>query len=128
MLLLGLMLCAWAGPTQSRADQVDDHTVDRYQQQWGPLEHEAHTAEQQAALARELLAAVDAAEERPMKMLLCRKAYELGSRDLSGYATAATALDRLQRLDPSTRMECLEGLRLLYDRAYKARPDRKSVV
>jgi formylglycine-generating enzyme required for sulfatase activity len=52
--------------------------------------------------------------------LLCEKAYELASKDPSGYATAMAAMDLLAGKFPDKKVECLQKNAALYQKPYAA--------
>jgi hypothetical protein len=117
MIRMLLMLCFFAGPLIAAP-------ADRYETDWADRAAEAQTPDQRAALAEQLLAAAKQTEDKPYAVHLCFKAYEFGSRQITGYDTAAKALDLAQRLDPSRRVDCLDRLRFLYDSAYERSPHK----
>lgn len=117
MIRLFLMLCFLAGPSVAAP-------ADRYDAEWADRAAEAQTPDQRAALAGQLLAAAEQTDDQPYAVHLCFKAYEFGSRQISGYDTAAKALDLAQRLAPSRRIDCLDRLRFLYDSAYERSPHK----
>jgi len=96
----------------------------RYAQQWQQRERTARDPNARVELAGELLAAARQADDADYKWLLGEKAVKLGSSHIRGYASAAAALDMMQRLSPDRRMWCLERLHDLYDSAYRRRPTK----
>ncbi|MBE3098193.1 MAG: formylglycine-generating enzyme family protein [Planctomycetes bacterium] len=50
--------------------------------------------------------------------LLCEKAYELASKDPSGYTTATAAMDLLAKKSPEKKVECLQKNAGLYQKQY----------
>jgi len=115
-MLFGLILSA--GPVRAQSVEAT------YQELYGQREDQIHKQHERVAFARELLSTAKNTSHHGMKVHLCRKAYEWGSRDLAGYSVAAEALDILQRESPEDRVWCLEGLRKLYDDAYTRNPNK----
>lgn len=110
-----LMLVA-SGPAQD--------LMPRYEREWTEREQAAGDDDSRARLAADLLAAAEQADDRAYRALLCEHAARWGARQMSSYATAAEALDLLQRTVPERRIWCLSQLRQLYENAYRARPHK----
>ncbi len=108
------------GPAPAVADELDAI----YEQLFGQQEREARSREQRVALAGELLQHAKSGGQEDFKAMLCRKAYEWGSRNTDGYQHAADALNLLQRISPDERIWCLERLLDLYDSAYQRNPKK----
>jgi formylglycine-generating enzyme required for sulfatase activity len=73
------------------------------------------------ALAKQMLEDAKKAGDQPAFLtLLCEKAYELASKDPSGYATATAAMDLLAGKVPDKKAECLRNNAALYQKQYAA--------
>jgi formylglycine-generating enzyme required for sulfatase activity len=73
------------------------------------------------ALAKQMLEGAKKAGDQPAFLaLLCEKAYELASKDPSGYATAMAAMDLLAGKFPDKKVECLQKNAALYQKPYAA--------
>jgi len=73
------------------------------------------------ALAKQMLEDAKKAGDQPAFLaLLCEKAYELASKDPSGYATATAAMDLLAGKVPEKKVECLQKNAGLYQKQYAA--------
>jgi len=80
------------------------------------------------ALAKQLIEAAGKAEKQPEFLtILCEKAYELASKDPSGYPTATAAMDLLGDKVPEKKVEGLQKCAALYQKQYtSARLDAKA--
>jgi hypothetical protein len=130
--------------TSSFADAKDD-----YARVWGPKEKRAQIPADRTKLAEELMDAANKVIDgaRPRKrgtriadqsdslqslkgdpreevIILCTKAYEVGSKQREGYAPAARALGILQTLDPEKRLDSLIKLKKMYEDAYQIAPSK----
>jgi len=73
------------------------------------------------ALGNQMLEDAKKAGDQPAFLaLLCEKAYELASKDPSGYATATAAMDLLAGKVPEKRVECLQKSAALHQKQYAA--------
>lgn len=97
---------------------------DRYQAEWAEIEKQAVGEVKQMELAVRLYAAAQNEADRDMKVILCEKAYEYGAKHRETYGSAGNALLTLQQIDPSRRLECLEKLAPLYNKAYYANANK----
>jgi formylglycine-generating enzyme required for sulfatase activity len=71
------------------------------------------------ALAKQMLEGAKKAGDQPAFLtLLCEKAYELASKDPSGYATATAAMDLLAEKVPEKKVECLQKNAALCQKQY----------
>jgi hypothetical protein len=118
-----------------------------YNRAWGTRERQAVTPAQRVKLANDLMAAVDkavhakparkkegksgdegsevaslAGKKRDEVLLLCTKAYEIGTKQREGYPPAARALGVLQELDPAKRLDSLLKLEKMYEDVYQIAP------
>lgn len=97
---------------------------DRFEEQWSNRESDARDAASRAELAKDLADAAKIESDEAYRVILCERAHHWGSQQLEGYAAAASALDLLQRTDPSRRLWCLQELSQLYARAFSYRPQK----
>jgi formylglycine-generating enzyme required for sulfatase activity len=73
------------------------------------------------ALGKQMLDDAKKAGDQPAFLtLLCEKAYELASKDPSGYATATAAMDLLAGKVPEKKVECLQKNAALCQKQYAA--------
>ncbi|MCX5677393.1 MAG: formylglycine-generating enzyme family protein [Planctomycetota bacterium] len=73
------------------------------------------------SLAKQMLEDAKKAGDQPAFLtLLCEKAYELASKDPSGYATATAAMDFLAVMVSEKKVECLQKNVALYQKQYAA--------
>jgi len=73
------------------------------------------------ALAKQMLEDAKKSADQPAFLtLLCEKAYELASKDPSGYATATAAMDLLAEKVPGKKVECLQKNAALFQKQYAA--------
>ncbi len=112
-----LLMTGW----ELRAQSVEQN----YAQRWAARERSATSVSARQQLTRELIQAASlSSEEQAMRLYLCQRAYAIGSRDRECFPLAAKALELMQQIDPSTRLDALQKLRQLYQRAYEAAPSR----
>lgn len=91
-----------------------------YRQRWADREDAALTTAARVQLARNLLAEAQQTDEPEMKLLLCERVYEWSRRDCpEGLATADAAIQMIQQLDPSRRLDCLIKLSGFYEQAWR---------
>jgi len=73
------------------------------------------------ALGKQMLEGAKSVANQPAVLtLLCEKAYELASKDPSGYATATAATDLLAAKVPDKKVECIQKNAALYQKQYAA--------
>jgi hypothetical protein len=127
-LLTGLWAIALALP--ALADQAGD----TYESLFGAEEKRvtaSATKKDDAEFAQKLLAAVEKVKDDPrLRDLLLEKAYEIGSRNSLGYATAVDAMHKLVEADAARKAECRQKiLKVLELRFRDARgPDQVPVA
>jgi hypothetical protein len=133
---IALLAVAYSAP-RILADAQSD-----YDRNWSAREKKATTPGERTKLATELMDAADdlilgkktkkdtlsksqsaiealRGAKRDEVMILCKKAYELGSKQREGYAPAARALGVIQLVDPAARLDSLVKLQKMYEDAYQ---------
>ncbi len=117
-LMTAVLLSTWEVYAQTSVEQT-------YLQTWSARERGATSVAARRQLASDLIAAAsDAEQSNEMRLFICQRAYLLASRDRECYPLAAKALELMQQIDPATRLDALQKLRQLYQRAYEAGPSR----
>ncbi|MEX0774298.1 MAG: hypothetical protein WD042_01150 [Phycisphaeraceae bacterium] len=117
--IAALLLLAVGYAGQARADVESS-----YRAVWAQREKAATTPQTQVKLAADLLKDARRASDKAEKLYLLDRCYYWGSRTRDGYPDAATALGLIQDIDSSRRIDCLEKLLPLYQKAYEADKNR----